>query len=145
MPTSMCARTLLPAKRHTSWIAYCNGIKAAVSRQEYNCTNICKVITASDYLQDACASFALGGQNPVFVVALEADQFQVGRSPIHQPLDDLATVRPAIDIVAEGNDCRRSIRSVARWRCQFWADCTPDISERKFPTGTGLQHQYFRA
>jgi hypothetical protein len=81
----------------------------------------------------------------VFVVALEADQFQVGRSPIHQPLDDLAPLRPTIDIVAEGNDCRRSIRSVARWRCQFWADCTPDISERKFPTGTGLQHQYFRA
>src|SRR5947209_2745986 len=46
----------------------------------------------------------------VFVVALEADQFQVGRSPIHQPLDDLAPLRPAIDIVAEGNDCRRSIR-----------------------------------
>src|SRR5207245_4970618 len=39
-----------------------------------------------------------------------ADQFQVGRSPIHQPLDDLATLRAAIDIVAEGNDCRRSIR-----------------------------------
>jgi hypothetical protein len=37
MPTSMCARTLLPAKRHPSWIAYCNGIKAAVSLQEYNC------------------------------------------------------------------------------------------------------------
>src|SRR5262249_58366169 len=46
----------------------------------------------------------------VFVVTLEADQFQVGRSPIHQPLDDLATLWPAIDIVAEGNDCRRSIR-----------------------------------
>src|SRR5215468_12329929 len=46
----------------------------------------------------------------VFVVALEADQFQVRRSPIHQPLDDLATLRSAIDIVAEGNDCRRSIR-----------------------------------
>jgi hypothetical protein len=27
--------------------------------------------------------------------------------------------------------------SVARWRCQFWADCTTNISERKFPTGTG--------
>jgi hypothetical protein len=26
--------------------------------------------------------------------------------------------------------------SVARWRCQFWADCTTNISERKFPTGT---------
>jgi uncharacterized LabA/DUF88 family protein len=35
--------------------------------------------------------------------------------------------------------------SVARWRCQFWADCTINISERKFPTGTGLHHQYFRA
>src|SRR6516162_4131797 len=46
----------------------------------------------------------------VFVIALEADQFQVGRSPVHQPLDDLATLRPTIDIVAEGNDCRRSIR-----------------------------------
>jgi len=34
--------TLLPAKRHPSWIAYCNGIKAAVSLQEYNCTNIAK-------------------------------------------------------------------------------------------------------
>ena len=51
----MCARSLLLAKRHPSWIAYCNGIKAAVSRQEYNCTNICKVISASDYLQDASA------------------------------------------------------------------------------------------
>src|SRR6516225_9274694 len=46
----------------------------------------------------------------VFVIALEADQFQVGRSPVHQPLDDLATLRPTIDIVAEGNDYRRSIR-----------------------------------
>jgi hypothetical protein len=27
--------------------------------------------------------------------------------------------------------------SVARWRCRFWADCTINISERKFPTGTG--------
>ncbi len=27
--------------------------------------------------------------------------------------------------------------SVTRWRCQFWADCTTNISERKFPTGTG--------
>jgi hypothetical protein len=26
--------------------------------------------------------------------------------------------------------------SVARWRCQFWADCTTNISGRKFPTGT---------
>ena len=26
--------------------------------------------------------------------------------------------------------------SVARWRSQFWADCTTNISERKFPTGT---------
>ena len=25
---------------------------------------------------------------------------------------------------------------VARWRCQFWADCTTNISGRKFPTGT---------
>src|SRR6476646_7379235 len=41
---------------------------------------------------------------------LRADQFQVGRSPIHQSLDNLATPGPAIDIVAEGNDCRRSIR-----------------------------------
>ena len=29
----------------------------------------------------------------VFVIALEADQFQVGRSPVHQPLDHLATLR----------------------------------------------------
>jgi hypothetical protein len=28
--------------------------------------------------------------------------------------------------------------SVARWRCRFWADCTTNISGRKFPTGTGL-------
>jgi hypothetical protein len=41
--------------------------------------------------------------------------------------------------------CRRTRRSrvlrrlsVARWRCQFWADCTTNISERKFPTGTCL-------
>jgi hypothetical protein len=46
----------------------------------------------------------------VFVIALEADQFQVGRSPVHQHLDDLAALRPTIDIIAEGNDCRRSIR-----------------------------------
>jgi hypothetical protein len=26
--------------------------------------------------------------------------------------------------------------NIARWRCQFWADCTTNISERKFPTGT---------
>jgi N-methylhydantoinase A/oxoprolinase/acetone carboxylase beta subunit len=26
--------------------------------------------------------------------------------------------------------------SVARWRCQFWAGCTTNISGRKFPTGT---------
>ena len=26
--------------------------------------------------------------------------------------------------------------TVARWRRQFWADCTTNISERKFPTGT---------
>jgi len=27
--------------------------------------------------------------------------------------------------------------SVARWPCQFWADYTTNISEHKFPTGTG--------
>jgi hypothetical protein len=33
---------------------------------------------------------------------------------------------------------RASFRlSVVRWRCQFWADCTTNISERKFATGTG--------
>src|SRR5262249_43542851 len=26
--------------------------------------------------------------------------------------------------------------SVTCWRCQFWADCTTNISEREFPTGT---------
>src|SRR5262249_22812341 len=26
--------------------------------------------------------------------------------------------------------------SVARWRCRFWVDCTTNISERRFPTGT---------
>jgi len=26
--------------------------------------------------------------------------------------------------------------NIARWRCQFWADCITNISERKFPTGT---------
>src|SRR5256714_6959734 len=30
---------------------------------------------------------------------------------------------------------------VTRWRCQFWADCTSNISERKFPTGTGNSYQ----
>jgi hypothetical protein len=25
---------------------------------------------------------------------------------------------------------------VARWRCPFWADCTTNISEHEFPTGT---------
>jgi hypothetical protein len=44
--------------------------------------------------------------------------------------------------------------SVARWRCQFWADCITNISERRFPTGTGgiishallggLHHHYVR-
>jgi hypothetical protein len=39
--------------------------------------------------------------------------------------------------------CRRTRRfrvpsrpSVTCWRCQFWADCTTNISGRKFPTGT---------
>src|SRR5262249_48381449 len=27
--------------------------------------------------------------------------------------------------------------SASRWRCRFWADYTTNISERKFPTGTG--------
>jgi hypothetical protein len=30
--------------------------------------------------------------------------------------------------------------SVVRWRCQFWADCITNISERKFPTGTGVRN-----
>ena len=30
----------------------------------------------------------------------------------------------------------RSMLSVTRWRCPFWADCTTNISERKFPTWT---------
>jgi Pterin 4 alpha carbinolamine dehydratase len=25
--------------------------------------------------------------------------------------------------------------AVARWRCQFWADCTTNISERRFSDG----------
>jgi hypothetical protein len=25
---------------------------------------------------------------------------------------------------------------VAPWRCQFWEDCTTNISECEFPTGT---------
>src|SRR5205807_4231189 len=29
-----------------------------------------------------------------------------------------------------------------RWRCQFWADCTTNISERKFSIGTAA---YFRS
>jgi transposase InsO family protein len=29
--------------------------------------------------------------------------------------------------------------SVARWRCRFWADCTINILERRFPTGTPSQ------
>jgi hypothetical protein len=33
--------------------------------------------------------------------------------------------------------------SVARWRCQFWADCTTNISERKFPTGTPISSLAF--
>ena len=28
--------------------------------------------------------------------------------------------------------------SVARWRSQFWAGCITNISEHKFPTGTGV-------
>jgi len=36
--------------------------------------------------------------------ALAEDQFQVGRSPIHQPLDDLATLRPTtyVDRILKG-------------------------------------------
>jgi hypothetical protein len=30
--------------------------------------------------------------------------------------------------------------SVRRWPSQFWADCTINISEREFPTGTGVRH-----
>jgi hypothetical protein len=29
--------------------------------------------------------------------------------------------------------------SVARWRCQFSADCTTNISERRFPTETPIE------
>jgi len=29
--------------------------------------------------------------------------------------------------------------SVARWQCRFWAVCTTNISERKFPTETWKQ------
>src|SRR5207244_12835816 len=32
--------------------------------------------------------------------------------------------------------------SVARWRCQFWADCTTNIPGRKFPTGTAVVEQW---
>src|SRR6266436_9083736 len=32
--------------------------------------------------------------------------------------------------------------SVARWRCQFWADCTTNISEREYPTGRAIQHVF---
>src|SRR5262249_55950351 len=28
--------------------------------------------------------------------------------------------------------------AVRRWLCQFWADCTTNISEREFPTGTTI-------
>jgi len=43
-------------------------MKAAVSCQEYNCTNICKVITASDYLQDACACTRHTGSTFAFTI-----------------------------------------------------------------------------
>src|SRR5258707_4567975 len=46
--------------------------------------------------------------------------------------------------------CTRTRRSrvpltlwIARWRCRFWAGCITNISEPKFPTGTGLEK--FRA
>src|SRR5260370_15558701 len=35
--------------------------------------------------------------------------------------------------------------SVACWPCQFWADCTIHILERKFPTGTGREIARFLA
>jgi hypothetical protein len=35
--------------------------------------------------------------------------------------------------------------SVACWPCQFWADCTINILERKFPTGTGREIARFLA
>ena len=35
--------------------------------------------------------------------------------------------------------------SVRRWLCQFWADCTTNISEREFPTGTGIPENFIPA
>src|SRR6266516_7765612 len=50
----------------------------------------------------------------------------------------------AVQLLVRTHRCTRTRRSrvpsrlsVAHWRCQFWADCTTNISERKFPTGTG--------
>jgi hypothetical protein len=33
--------------------------------------------------------------------------------------------------------------SVARWQCRFWADCTTNISEHEFPTGTTGENSPF--
>jgi len=47
----------------------------------------------------------------------------------------------------EPSKCRATKFSVpfrlwaAHLRCQFWADCITNISERRFPTGTGVLHQ----
>jgi hypothetical protein len=56
------------------------------------------------------------------------------------------TASPPSAQIAQG-PADPACRSVARWRCQFWADCTTNISERKFSTGTGRQicpHQILR-
>ena len=42
--------------------------KRRVHVQECNCTNICKVITASDYLQDACACTRHTGSTFAFTI-----------------------------------------------------------------------------
>src|SRR6516164_4044336 len=66
-----------------------------------------------------------------FVIALEADQFQVGRSPVHQPFDDFGD-SSAHD---RHNDCCRSIRlrvlNDLRYRLRKEGSWRPTTSIRK--------------
>src|SRR5262245_23765710 len=55
-----------------------------------------------------------------------------------------ARTRNTTTMLARTYRCTRMHRSrapcrssVARWPCPFWADCTTNISEHEFPTGTG--------
>ncbi len=52
-------------------------------------------------------------------------------------------MRPRVGGCKAGNH-DNDLELASRWRCQFWADCTTNISERKFPTGTGGRGGYLK-